>query len=47
VAQRHLTTEDGWYYFLVGWSTIIGQIFEAEITPAIFDQLARAAEALR
>ncbi len=46
-AQRNLTVEDGWYYFLVGWSTIIGQIFEVEITPATFERLARAAAELR
>jgi shikimate 5-dehydrogenase len=47
VARRHLTVVDGWYYFLAGWSMIIGQIFDVDITPTLFAQLAQAAEQLR
>lgn len=46
-AQRRLTVVDGWYYFLAGWSMIVGQIFDVEITPARFSELRAAAEALR
>jgi shikimate dehydrogenase len=44
---RHLTVVDGWYYFLAGWSMIIGQIFDVAITPTLFAQLAQAAAQLR
>jgi len=45
--SRGLTVVDGWYYFLLGWSMIIGQIFDVAITPALFDQLAQAAGQIR
>jgi shikimate dehydrogenase len=44
---RRLIIEDGWYYFLVGWASIVGTIFDVEITPPLFDQLAQAAQAIR
>jgi shikimate dehydrogenase len=47
MAARRLTVEDGWIYFLLGWSQIIGQVFDVEVTPAQFEQLAQAAEAIR
>ncbi|WP_119070981.1 shikimate dehydrogenase family protein [Aggregatilinea lenta] len=46
-AARNLTVVDGWYYFLAGWSMIVGQIFDVDITPALFNELRAAAEALR
>lgn len=47
IEQRALTVVDGWYYFLQGWLTIIGQIFDRDITPAQFDDLAQAAGQFR
>lgn len=44
---RHLTIEDGWYYFLLGWSEIVGTVFDVPITPHVFKQLAQAAESIR
>jgi shikimate 5-dehydrogenase len=44
---RYLTVEDGWYYFLAGWSEVVGIIFDVEITPARFGQLSQAAESIR
>jgi len=46
-SQRTLTVVDGWDYFLLGWSTIIGQIFDVPVTPGIYDRLAQAAAAVR
>jgi len=46
-SQRALTVVDGWDYFLLGWSTIIGQIFDVPVTPGIYDRLAQAAAAVR
>lgn len=45
--RRNLTVVDGWDYFLLGWSTIIGQIFDVPITPEVYDRLAQAAAAVR
>ncbi len=46
-AARGLTVVDGWDYFLLGWSMIIGQIFDVAITPDRYDQLAAAAAQVR
>jgi shikimate dehydrogenase len=47
IEPRQLTVFDGWYYFLQGWATIIGQIFDIDITPVLFAELRQAAEQLR
>lgn len=43
---RQLTVEDGWLYFLHGWSLVIGHVLHREIDPATFDQLAAIAGAV-
>ena len=43
-AQRNLTIEDGWNYFLYGWTQVIAEVFEIELTDAMFKQLAAAAQ---
>ncbi len=45
--ERRLQVEDGWRYFLHGWSDHIAEVFELEIDRARFEGLAAAAEALR
>lgn len=47
IEARRLRVEDGWYYFVLGWAEIVGTVFDVAITPAQFDQLAAAAEAIR
>jgi hypothetical protein len=44
---KHLTVEDGWTYFLHGWTQAIAQVFDISLTPALFVQLAEAAHELR
>jgi shikimate dehydrogenase len=44
---RHLQLEDGWVYFLHGWTQVIAQVFHLEITPEIFSKLERAASEFR
>ena len=46
---RHLTIEDGWTYFLHGWTRVISDVFDLEIPTRgpFFDELARAAGAAR
>lgn len=43
-AERGLHVEDGWRYFLHGWSQVIGEVFDIEITSQILERLGRAAE---
>lgn len=44
---RELRVEDGWVYFLHGWSAVIAEVFGVEIAGARFRALGRAAAALR
>ena len=40
--ERNLIVEDGWHYFLYGWSSVIGLVFDVPITPTQFDKFASA-----
>jgi shikimate 5-dehydrogenase len=44
VAERNLKVEDGWVYFLHGWTQVVAQVLHIELTPKIFQRLADAAE---
>ncbi len=44
---RRLKIEDGWVYFLHGWTQVIAKVFHLNLTPELFAQLERAAAALR
>ncbi|MEM7346222.1 MAG: shikimate dehydrogenase [Chloroflexota bacterium] len=44
---RNLTIEDGWVYFLHGWSQIIAEVFDITLTPEIFAALDEAASAIK
>lgn len=46
-ASRGVKVEDGWIYFLHGWTQVIAQVFHIDLTPEIFAELDRAASALR
>jgi len=46
-ASRDLTVEDGWVYFLHGWTQVIAQVFHIGLTPELMDRLAAAAASLR
>ncbi len=46
-AARSLTIEDGWVYFLHGWSQVIAEVFHLELTPELFTRLDEAASDLR
>ena len=45
--SHHLTIEDGWAYFLHGWTQAIAEIFQIQLTDDVFQQLDEAAAALR
>ena len=38
---------DGWRYFIHGWTQVIGEVFEIEMTAELVDELASLAEATR
>jgi shikimate 5-dehydrogenase len=42
-AARNLTVADGWIAFLHGWTGVISQVLDIEITPALFDEMAAIA----
>jgi shikimate 5-dehydrogenase len=45
--SRHVTVEDGWVYFLHGWSQVIAQVFHLDLTPELFNALDAAAAVIR
>ncbi len=47
VESRHVKVEDGWVYFLHGWSQVIAEVFHLTLTPELFAELDRAAADLR
>ena len=44
---RDLRVEDGWLYFLHGWSEVIAEVFHVELTPERFELLSTEAEVIR
>jgi shikimate dehydrogenase len=47
VDSRELTVEDGWIYFVHGWSQVVAQVLHIDLTPTVFDQLEKAAASVR
>lgn len=41
--RRHLTIEDGWLYFLYGWTQVISEVLKTPIDPSLFRELAAVA----
>ena len=46
-AERPLHVVDGWRYFIHGWSQVVADVFDLDLTPEIVEQLAEAAESVR
>jgi shikimate 5-dehydrogenase len=44
---RHVTVEDGWIYFVHGWSQVIAQVYHMEIDATLFKRLSDLALAAR
>lgn len=44
---RNLTVVDGWRYFIHGWSQVVADVFDLELTPETVERLAEAAESVR
>jgi shikimate 5-dehydrogenase len=47
VSSRGVVVEDGWLYFVHGWTQVVAQVLHFDLTPALFDQLNKAAETVR
>jgi shikimate dehydrogenase len=45
--KRNLTVEDGWIYFLHGWTQVIAQALHIQLDEATFNRLAAIAEVIR
>ena len=45
--SRELTVEDGWIYFVHGWSQVVAQVLHIDLTPEVFARLERAAATVR
>jgi len=46
-AVRNLHVEDGWTYFIFGWSAVVGAVFDLSINQRLFQRLVEAAESIR
>ena len=47
VEARNLVVEDGWVYFLHGWSQVIAEVLHINLTPHLFQELDAAASSVR
>ncbi len=47
IDNRNLRVEDGWIYFLHGWSQVIAEVLHIDLTPDLFRELDAAASAVR
>lgn len=45
--ERGLLVEDGWRYFLHGWSEHIAEVFRLDLDPEVLDRLGNIAETMR
>ncbi len=44
---RHLVVEDGWRYFVHGWTCVIEEVFALDMTPGLVGELSEIALAVR
>jgi shikimate dehydrogenase len=47
VESRNLKVEDGWVYFVHGWSQVVVEALHVDMTPELFDRLEKAAASIR
>ena len=47
VESRKVKVEDGWLYFVHGWTQVVAQVLHFDLTPSLFDQLNEAASTVR
>ena len=44
---RNLKVEDGWLYFVYGWTQVVAQVLHFDLTPELFSRLEAAAASVR
>jgi shikimate 5-dehydrogenase len=47
VKSRKVNVEDGWLYFVHGWTQVVAQVLHIDLTPALFHRLNQAASTVR
>jgi shikimate 5-dehydrogenase len=47
VESRQVVVEDGWLYFVHGWTQVVAQVLHFDLTPELFGRLNQAAETVR
>ena len=47
VESQKIKVEDGWIYFVHGWTQVVAQVLHFDLTPALFDKLNAAASTVR
>lgn len=47
VESRNVKVEDGWIYFVHGWTQVVAQVLHFDLTPELFDKLNEAASSVR
>jgi shikimate 5-dehydrogenase len=47
VESRKVFVEDGWLYFVHGWTQVVAQVLHFDLTPELFDKLNQAASSVR
>ena len=45
--SRQLRVEDGWLYFVHGWTSVVAQVLHLDLTPELFTRLESAAAQIR
>jgi shikimate dehydrogenase len=45
--SRKVKVEDGWIYFVHGWTQVVAQVLHFDLTPSMFDKLNEAASSVR
>lgn len=46
-AERKLTVEDGWLYFVHGWTQVVAQVLQIDLTKELFAELEKVASTVR
>lgn len=47
VENRNVKVEDGWIYFVHGWTQVVAQVLHFDLTPDLFNRLNEAASSVR
>jgi hypothetical protein len=45
--SRPVFVEDGWLYFVHGWTQVVAQVLHFDLTPVVFEELNQAASSVR